>query len=178
MMPSNPTLYTSRFTLIPIRDTADSNRHLIEMMKDARVQKYIHGQAYEDSEITPTLERFHRINQVNGLGLWLIMNSDNQCAGMCILKPLPTEQKAGHIETGYWLKPDFWGNGIAAEVASKMVDYAFNQLQLTAVTAVVDERNTASIKSLERAGLTHRGTISAYERELPFYKIDNPDLCD
>ncbi|EPJ44349.1 MAG: hypothetical protein OFPI_40000 [Osedax symbiont Rs2] len=170
-MTTNPKLHSDRFSLIPIQDTVDSNRHLIEMMQDSRVQRYITGAAFTDEQVTAGLERFHRLNNVNGQGFWLIYDSEDNCVGMCLLKPMPTKEETGNIETGYWLKPAYWGQGIAAEVAARLIEYAFVDLDLPRVTAVVDDQNIASAKSLLRAGLLREGTIIAYDTELPFYQL-------
>lgn len=177
-MQLNPTLHTQRFTLTPISDSPESNGHLIEMMQDDAVQRYVRGHAFTDKEVLEGLERFHRLNNANGQGYWLIWDERQVCAGMCLLKAMPTAERTDHIETGYWLKPEFWGQGIAGEVATRMVQYAFEELGLAKVTEVVDEENIGSIKSLERAGLTRRGKIVAYEQLLPFYQIDNPNSSD
>lgn len=171
----NPTLKTKRFTLFPIVDDTESNSHLIEMMQDEKVQKYIRGYALNDQQTLEALERFHRITNNNGQGFWLIYDQEMQCNGMCLLKEMPTKEALGYVETGYWLKPQYWGKGIAAEVAARLVKYAFDELQLERVSAVVDLENIASAKSLERAGLKQAGTIIAYDNTLPYYYIDNPN---
>ncbi|MEH6446523.1 MAG: GNAT family N-acetyltransferase [Oceanospirillaceae bacterium] len=170
-MTINPTLHTNRFQLIAIEDSSASNAHLVEMMQDARVQRYITGHALSDAEALAGLERFHRINNNNGQGFWLIYNHSQICVGMCLLKPMPTEQASNYVETGYWIKPDFWGQGIAAEAASRLIEYAFLELQLEQVTAVADAENIASIKSLLRAGLKREGEVVAYDTKLPFFRI-------
>jgi RimJ/RimL family protein N-acetyltransferase len=173
-MQTNTVLKTLRFNLIPVKDCAESNGHLIEMMQDERVQRYITGNAYSDEQVLAGLERIHRLNNTNGLGYWLIYDNSKSCVGMCLLKPMPTQEPTGNIETGYWIKPEYWGKGIAGEAATRMVQYAFDELNLKEVTGVVDARNIGSIRSLEKAGLTRRGNIMAYEQELPFFKIENP----
>ncbi len=172
-MKENPILKSLRFVLKPIEDNTYSNAHLIEMMQDERVQRYIRGHALNDEEVVIGLARFHHINNTKGLGFWLIYDDRQNCVGMCLLKPMPTEQPTNFIETGYWIKPEYWGEGIAAEAAKRMVEYAFADLNLKRVTAVVDPENIGSIKSLEKAGLTRSGTIVAYGTELPFYSIVN-----
>jgi len=170
-MKQNPQLKSQRFDLRPIENTTIDNAHLIEMMQDSQIQRYINGQPFSDSEALQGLERFHRKTNDQGLGFWLIYDSFNDCVGMCLLKPMPTREDTGHIETGYWIKPTYWGKRIAAEVAGRLIKYAFNDLDLQQVTAVVDPDNIASKKSLLRAGLSHRGELIAYDKELPFYMI-------
>lgn len=168
-----PLLYTKRFTLIPYDFSPNHNEHLRQMMQSEDVQKYIRGHAYSGEEVA---ESFVKIKQSSTaqFGMWLIFK-DHECAGMCLLKALPTEEDLEHYETGYWLKPAFWGMGIAGEVATRMVKYAFDELNLACVVGVTHQDNIASQKSLEKAGLTRQGNINAYEQDLPFFKIDNPN---
>lgn len=167
-----PILYTKRFTLFPLQNTPEHNEHMRQMMQSEDVQKYIRGHAYSDDEVA---ESFIKIKQTisNQFGMWLIFDGDT-CAGMCLLKALPTEEKLNLYETGYWLKPSHWGKGIAGEAATRMVKYAFDELNLKCVVGVTHDKNIASQKSLQKAGLTRQGNIKAYKLDLPFFKIDNP----
>src|SRR5207248_1777762 len=56
-------------------------------------------------------------------------------------------------ELGYMLGRDSWGRGIAAEAARLLLDFAFGELGLHRVFAVVDEDNPASIRVVEKLGL-------------------------
>jgi RimJ/RimL family protein N-acetyltransferase len=62
-----------------------------------------------------------------------------------------TDKKA---ELTYWLGRKFWGRGLMSEAVSLMLKYAFGKLGLRRVHAMVHERNTGSIKVLEKAGFT------------------------
>jgi len=174
-MTVNPEFKSQRFDLRPIKNNATDNAHLIEMMQDKQIQRYINGSPLTDSEALQGLERFHRNTNNRGLGFWLIYDYLNNCVGMCLLKPMPTREKTDYIETGYWIKPAYWGQKIAAEVAGRLIEYAFFELDLKQVTAVVDSENVASQKSLQHAGLTCRGKQIAYDKELPFYSISKEE---
>lgn len=170
---TRPTLFTERFKLIPWQDNPDLNQHLRQMMQSEEVQRYIRGHAYSDDEVA---ESFAKMRQKTSdkFGMWLIFDG-KICVGMCLLKDLPTEDDLGYFETGYWLKPEFWGKGIAGETAKRMVKYAFDELNLTCVVGVTHAENIASQKSLEKAGLKRQGNIKAYKLDLPFFKINNPN---
>lgn len=167
-----PILHTQRFTLIPYDFSSEHNAHLLEMMQSEKVQKYIRGHAYSDQEVAESFAKIKQ-NSTDKFGMWLIFD-DADCAGMCLLKSLPSTNPSQYYETGYWLKPASWGKGIAGEVATRMVKYAFDELNLNCVVAVTHIDNIASQKSLEKAGLTRQGNINAYDLDLPFFKIDNP----
>jgi ribosomal-protein-alanine N-acetyltransferase len=55
-------------------------------------------------------------------------------------------------ELGYMLRRDRWGRGIATEAARILLDFAFGELGLHRVFAVVDEDNPASIRVVEKLG--------------------------
>jgi RimJ/RimL family protein N-acetyltransferase len=50
------------------------------------------------------------------------------------------------------LRRDCWGRGIATEAARLLLDFAFGEVGLHRVFAVVDEDNPASIRVVEKLG--------------------------
>jgi len=55
-------------------------------------------------------------------------------------------------ELGYMLRRDCWGRGIATEAARLLLDFAFGEVGLHRVFAVVGDDNPASIRVLEKLG--------------------------
>ena len=55
-------------------------------------------------------------------------------------------------EIGYTFVPAYQGKGYATEAVTAVLDYAFDTLQFQQIAAAVDERNTPSIKLLQRLG--------------------------
>lgn len=64
----------------------------------------------------------------------------------------------GEAELGYWVGVPYWGRGIAACAARRLVAYGFEELSLQRIHARCLSRNPASGKVLLRAGFTHTGT--------------------
>ncbi|WP_049888082.1 MULTISPECIES: GNAT family N-acetyltransferase [unclassified Natrinema] len=60
-------------------------------------------------------------------------------------------------ELGYWLAPDYHGEGYGSEAAGRIVAYAFDQLGLHRIEARVFERNDPSRRLLESVGFTQEG---------------------
>jgi RimJ/RimL family protein N-acetyltransferase len=56
---------------------------------------------------------------------------------------------------GYWLGPDFWGQGYGTEAARAVIDFAFGTLGLMEVNASALPENERSIRVLEKAGLSY-----------------------
>jgi len=66
-------------------------------------------------------------------------------------------QRAGHCyETGYWIGEPYWGKGFATEALNKVLDFAFDELQIVRVQAFVFEGNTASEEYLKNADSNRR----------------------
>ena len=63
----------------------------------------------------------------------------------------------GHV--GYILSRDHWGKGYATEAARALTDYGFNELHLHRVYATVHPENAASIRVLEKVGMTLEGRL-------------------
>ncbi|KAL7899940.1 acyl-CoA N-acyltransferase [Trichoderma sp. SZMC 28014] len=60
---------------------------------------------------------------------------------------------------GYWLSPDYWGQGIMTEVIAGLSHWAFEQVPtLLRLHASVFEENEGSMKVLKRAGYQYEGT--------------------
>lgn len=57
-------------------------------------------------------------------------------------------------EIGYILHPEFWGQGLAYEALSALVDRAFARFAVPALTADVDPANIASQRLLGKLGFS------------------------
>ncbi len=69
-------------------------------------------------------------------------------------------QVAGHaVEFGYLVHRRYWGNGIATEVTQGIVQWAFSNPPIWRVWATCDAENLASVRVLEKAGLTREGRL-------------------
>ena len=58
------------------------------------------------------------------------------------------------MSIGYRLLEQCWGQGLASETVALMVDYLFNQTDITTITASVMFENTGSERVLEKNGFT------------------------
>lgn len=74
-----------------------------------------------------------------------------QCIGQFFLKRV-----RGRWYIGYWILPQFQGNGYATEAGEAMIEYAFNVLQAENVYAHCMLWNTKSRAVLQRLGMTRR----------------------
>ena len=62
-------------------------------------------------------------------------------------------------EIAYIVNPDYWGKGIATDVAALLIDFGFSKLKLHRIFATCDPRNIGSSKVLAKVGMTLEGRI-------------------
>jgi RimJ/RimL family protein N-acetyltransferase len=56
---------------------------------------------------------------------------------------------------------DYWGKGVATEVVTAVVHYAFEHLNIFSISAEVEEGNIPMMKVLERVGFKHDGLFES-----------------
>jgi [ribosomal protein S5]-alanine N-acetyltransferase len=57
-------------------------------------------------------------------------------------------------EIGYRLDSKFWGEGFATEAASASIQYGFDRIELPYILGAAQRQNVASIRVLEKLGMT------------------------
>lgn len=65
----------------------------------------------------------------------------------------------GSAEIGFWLSEDYWGRGLMTEAVLAMTEFAFERFGVGRIWAGVFERNTASMRVLEKAGYEFEGRL-------------------
>ena len=66
-------------------------------------------------------------------------------------------KKHSRAEVWYKLSPSYWNSGYATEVLSEVIAYGFQSLGLHRIQAGCAVDNVASIRVLEKAGMTREG---------------------
>ncbi|MEN9488558.1 MAG: hypothetical protein RL494_823 [Bacteroidota bacterium] len=68
-------------------------------------------------------------------------------------------------EIGYMLLPEYQGKGIITEAIQLLVDYGFNEMKMHSLEAIIDPKNTASARVLEKNNFVKE----AHFKENEFY---------
>ncbi|POR21517.1 alanine acetyltransferase [Flavobacterium columnare] len=66
-------------------------------------------------------------------------------------------------EIGYMILPEYAGRGIITEASKLVLEYGFNQMGLHSVEAVIDPKNGASARVLEKLGFSKEGHLRENE---------------
>jgi ribosomal-protein-alanine N-acetyltransferase len=104
------------------------------------------------------------------LGLWATVHKETgKFIGRCGLLPWTIDGQS-HVEVAYTLAQEFWGQGLATEVAQALLHYGFETLRLTRLICLIDPENTASQRVAEKIGMTFERKVDGYEGDnVPFY---------
>ncbi len=88
---------------------------------------------------------------------------------------LPTD----YVEIGWHFRPASWGFGYASEAALGAARYAFEQLKLPLLLAVIDPQNKRSIALAERLGMRYDGFTTRYYGGQPLllYRLSPEDFA-
>jgi [ribosomal protein S5]-alanine N-acetyltransferase len=127
---------------------------LFELYRDEEIRRYFPEGVLNYAQTKAELEWF-----LNGhprfpeLGLWATVNKETgEFMGRCGLLPWIIEDRQ-EVEVAYLLGKKFWGQGFATEAALAIVQYAFENLDLSRLICLIDPENTASAKVAERIGM-------------------------
>jgi RimJ/RimL family protein N-acetyltransferase len=82
---------------------------------------------------------------------------DGVVIGTCTLAGVVAKHR--RAELGFALARSHWGHGYATEAVERLLQFAFDDLQLHRIEADVDPRNARSIALLERMGFRREGLL-------------------
>ncbi len=125
---------------------------LVDLWADPEVTRYMGGprdrewleSALEETACDPYAERYD---------LWpLIEKETGQVVGDCGLLDKEVEGRT-EIELIYVLASSAWGRGYATEIGQALKAYAFEEMGLGRLIALIEPENTASARVAEKVGL-------------------------
>ncbi len=157
MMHDNfPEITTSRFLLRRIVATDIEN--IFKGLSHPDVIRY-YGISYTSLADTQAQMDWYAQLESTGTGIWwAIVSPDNSLFyGAVGLSSLHAQHKKA--ELGLWLLPDFWGQGIMPEVVPFVHSYAFEQLGLHRIEAMVEAENNNCKAVMRKLGFTYEGCM-------------------
>jgi RimJ/RimL family protein N-acetyltransferase len=109
----------------------------------------------------------------NGFGCWAVYaKADNGLIGCTGLEYLPD---SWDVELIYILKKSNWGKGVASEISTATLRYAFDCCGLLELCATIDPNNKPSIRIAEKLGMEFvRSDVDEYRLPIVIYRIRRP----
>jgi len=103
-------------------------------------------------------------------GIWGMFDKQTgNFIGSCLIRPY--DNQPGKMEIGYSMDQVYWNKGIATEMATALVDYAFAGLDTKEIIGITTLDNVASQRVLEKAGLVRLADLEKNGEVVAFFKI-------
>ncbi|HSE37072.1 MAG TPA: GNAT family N-acetyltransferase [Blastocatellia bacterium] len=122
------------------------------------------------SEINQSAERF----KTDGCGLWgATYRQKTELIGFCGYRPFHDPPQ---LQLLYGFHPDHWYKGLATEASRAMLRFGFERLGFQRVVASADAPNTASLRVMEKAGMTFDRRETVNGLDTVHYSIKRQDF--
>ena len=130
------------------KDKAD----LIALFTDAAVMKHVGEGVLTEAQAEEWWQKLFEKLYPQDFNIWAVFAKENlQYVGHAGI--YPRLKKKENWELVYFLCRDAWGKGYATEIARRIIEYSFEELNLQEVFATVDDDHFASIRVLEKSGM-------------------------
>ncbi len=164
-----PTLTTARLTLRPLEAADAVTLHRIYQTEG--VLRYFPNPNPSPIE---KLDRFVAGQQEHwekfGYGNWGILPvGQKEIIGWAGLQFLP---ELNETEIGFLLDRPFWGKGYATESALASLKYGFENFDLDHIIALAHSQNAASLRVIQKCGMTTDQTLNLWGIELIHHHVD------
>ena len=89
----------------------------------------------------------------NGLGKWAIIHRETgKLIGLCSLLPWPVDG-IEEVEMAYILSQEYRGQGLGTELSRAVIQYGFEELNLSRIVGLIEPDNLASRRVVEKIGM-------------------------
>lgn len=152
---------------------------------DPEVMRYITGGVpWTDEQIQLFVDRQVKLDAERGFCRWkLLLRLEREMIGFC---GVGFWRDAPDPEIGWWLGREYWGRGLATEAARAALRHAFEQAKLGRIISIARPENTASIRIMEKLGMTRECEFESEGLRLVRYacvaqgsalRIGKPEAC-
>ncbi len=155
-----PKIQTPRLLLRQVIESDLEN--LFKGLSHPEVIKY-YGVSFTTLEETKEQLKFYKDLELDGTGIfWAVCSADNKTFyGVGGFNNLSKEHQKAEI--GFWLLPEFWGQGIMQEGMNAMCEYAFQEMNLHRIEGFVESENEICKKAISKVHFQYEGTMKECE---------------
>jgi RimJ/RimL family protein N-acetyltransferase len=141
---------------------------------DPRVLKYIgDGRPATDEQIRTRIDTWISSGRERGWILWPVIHREHaELIGFCGF----WDGFAPDVEIGWRLLPEYWGQGIATEAATAVMEFGFKRWEFPKLISVAQTANAASIRIMEKLGMDFERSFLHGGTEVVCYSKVNPYL--
>ncbi len=140
---------------------------------DPDVLKYTGDKPFENLESAKKFLDEYDQYEKYGVGRLAVINKTNlKFIGWCGLKYSDDKDE---YDIGFRFYKEFWNMGYASETAQKCIEFGFKDLKIQSIVGRAMEDNIASIKVLEKIGMTFKKQNDFNNQKWVIYEIKKND---
>ncbi|QFI77289.1 GNAT family N-acetyltransferase [Bradyrhizobium betae] len=136
---------------------------------DPEVSRYLGGVRAPEVTATYLATNMAHWDQ-HGFGLWVLRTKDGAFAGRAGIRHLLVDD-IDEIEIAYAFKREFWGQGLASEVAIALTDIGLSHHELPSLIGLVYVDNGASRRVLEKANYVLEKNTVRHGEDVVIYRM-------
>ncbi|MEM8898930.1 MAG: GNAT family N-acetyltransferase [Bacteroidota bacterium] len=145
---------------------------LFELNADLKVIQFTGDGPFSSKEEARTFIREYSHYHKFGYGRWAaIRKEDLEFLGWCGLKFHPATEET---DLGFRFKQKFWNQGYATETAKACLQIGFNAYELPKIIGRAAVENLASVRVLEKIGMTYSHAIELSGMPASQYSMSKP----
>ena len=142
---------------------------LVALHLDPEVSRFLGG--VRSAETTKTYLATNMAHwDAHGYGLWAMRTKDGAFAGRAGIRHILVDG-VDEIEIAYTFKRDFWGQGLASEIAGALTEIGLSRLELSSLIGLVSVEHGASRRVLEKADYLFEKTTAHHGEDVVIYRI-------
>ena len=164
-------LSTDRLDIRPFRESDLDG--LFRMYGDEETMRYSGGSggAHTREETAASLARLIAHQEQHGFSLYALIDRErDKFVGECGM--VYVEHTGPEIEVAYYIVRDHWGEGYATEAVRACLEYGLTELGMERIIGVAWPDNPASLRVIEKSGMTFEGLHTYYGREMARYAAE------
>ena len=155
------------------RLTANHLPELLRMFDDPDVMAQLGG-VRDARQTTDYLTRNLEHWTEHGYGLWIVYElARERPIGRAVLRHLLVDG-VDEVEVGYSFYPEFWGRGLATEVATACVAFGRHRLRVPSLVGVTHPDNCGSQHVLRKVSLVYEREITLNEVPASLFRTQWP----
>ncbi|HHF7368224.1 TPA: GNAT family N-acetyltransferase [Legionella bozemanae] len=168
----SPLLSTSR--LIICGPSLNDFDNLYTLQSNSEVMSFIGNGKRDKNEVMLGLEKAIHHLQKHQFSLGSVYTKDShEFIGRAGLIHFNYDDNQSDVEVAYALLPKYWGKGYATEITTSLIEFAFRNLKMQKLIAVVHPENVSSQNVLIKCGMSNTGKINYWNKEIMKFEIIN-----
>ncbi len=127
--------------------------HFYELNNDSEVLNFTGDEPFQNIEQARAFLENYDHYSLYGFGRWAVISKENESfLGWCGLN---YSKELDEFDVGFRFFRKYWNQGFATEAAQACVNYGISELKIPEILGRAMKKNAASIKVLEKIGMTY-----------------------